>query len=874
MRRLFRLPFRAFAHITRDLDEEVAFHLERRVEDLVAAGMPPDAARAEALQRFGDVEDLRAFCRAVERPGVVRSRVTAWLSDLGQDLRFAGRQFVRSPGFSLLVVATIGLGIGATTTIYCAVHDLLMKPLPYRDADRLVAVDELVFHGQASISPSRDVVDAWRAGGHSLEGIVEYTSAQWTLSGAGEPELVSGKGLAPNLLPFLGVRPLLGRAFTTEDARSGAPAVVMIGEALWRRRFGASSSPLGRTMTIDGRPYIVIGVMPRDFGLALFYDLDQPQVFLPLPSGTGADRVAALGRLRRGVTVDQAARELGALAASDPSMGPNAPGANLVAVRDAFQGWYRSTLTLLLGAVGLVLLIACANVTNLLLMRAWSRQREFGIRTAIGAGRGRLVRQLLTESVLLGLGGGGLGVLLAWRGVPLVAVLHPRIPTMTALAQIRLDPHVLAFALGLACCTGMLFGLAPAWFATEHQMGESLKDTARSTAGRPSSRHLRHGLVVGEVAVSMVLLIAAGLLVRSLATRATADEGLYPAGLLSVELELPADRLPSPAVRAQLLARIVERARVMPGVQAVSGALMSPWTGSALMATLAVQGQPPERGAKFHMLAFNNVTPDYFRAAEIAFLAGRVFSADSSDHEAVVSRAFARQYLPAGAWLGARFRFGDRVPWWTVVGVVADPRLPGEEGAPPQPAVYQPLAGTGTHATILARSESPAALLPFLTRSIVRMEPAIHVLRARTVRMALADLRAEPRFLLTLLGAFAGIALLLATVGLYGVVAYAVRQRTHEIGVRVALGAGTADVLHMVLRHGLALALVGVVLGLAGAAAATRVIRSQLYGVGPGDPATFAVVGALLTLVALVASYSPARAALRISPVEALRAGG
>ncbi|MGA2382782.1 MAG: ABC transporter permease [Gemmatimonadales bacterium] len=875
VRSLFRLPFRTLARIGRDVDDEVAFHLDKRAEELTAAGRSPEEARAEALRRFGDVDDLRAFCRTLERPAVVRSRVREWLTDLGQDLRFAGRQVRRLPGFALVAVVTLALGIGATTTIYCAVHDILLKPLPYRDADRLVAVEELAISGQASMMPTRDVVDAWRSGARSLEGIVEFTRAQWMLSVAGEPELVGGVALEPTLLPFLGVRPLLGRPFTSDDARLGSPPVALVGEAVWRRRFGASRGALGRDITLDGHPYTVIGVMPRDFGIALFYFSDLPQVFVPLLPEAGTARVAALGRLRTGVSAEQAARELGTIPADDPTLrGPHSVAANVVMVRDEFEQWYRHTLTLLMAAAGLVLLIACANVGNLQLVRGWSRQREFGIRTAIGAGRGRLMRQVLTESVVIGLAGGGLGAFLAWRAVPLLAALRPRTIQMVALTEVRVDPGVLGFTLGVTILTGLLIGLAPALLATERQVSESLRGSAHAASGRPATRRVRAALVVTEIGISTVLLVCAGLLVRSLVAQARADEGLYPTGLLSVDLTLPALRLPSPAARLQVLQRAVDRVRGIPGIQAASSAMFPPWGIGIILKELNVEGRSLGPGPKPGMMEINLVAPEYFRTVEIPLLTGRAFSEDTSAHETVVGEAFARQYLPAGRALGARIRFGNAGPWLTVVGVVADPRLPGEAGAPPRPIVYQPFAGTGTRGTILARGEDPVALLPFVARAITMIDPAIHVVQARTVHMVLAERRASPRFLMTLLASFAGLALVLAAVGLYGVVAFSVRQRTHEIGVRVALGASAEDVLAMVVRHALGLALLGIAIGLAGAAAATRLIRSWLYGVGPLDAATFVAVAGILALVALAATYVPARAALRVDPVEALRADG
>ncbi len=852
-----------------ELDEEIQGHLAMARADHEAAGESPTEAGYAARREFGNATLVKEVTRSMWRG--------SWLEDVGQDLRFAWRQMRRAPGYSAIAVVTLALGIGATTTIYCAVHDLLLKPLPYRDAERLVTLDEEAYHGRVWLSPTRGIVNAWRAGNRSLEGLVTWSGGEWTLSdeGGGAPELADGAALEPGVLPFLGVAPALGRAFTAEDALPGSAPVALIADGLWRRRFGASRAVLGRQINLDGRSVTVIGVLPRGFGVALFLGLLPNEVFVPLIPGSTSERVGALGRLRRGVTPEQAARDLSGISVSDGSM--QVSGAHVVPEDADFRTWFRSILVLLSCAVALVLLIACANVANLLLARALSRQREFGVRTAIGAGRGRLIRQLLTESVLLGVVGGALGALLAWGAIPLVAALRPPTPTMAALRDVRLDPSVLAVTLLIAVGTGLLFGLAPAFLATGRSVGEALKDAARATSAGAVARRVRGALVAAETAISTVLLIAAGLLLRSLVAQARSDESLYPPGLLAVQVSLSADRVPLPAVRAERLAEIVERVRGAPGAQAVSASLMPPWEGGVILDEVSVEGRTGSAGATRAMIGFNRVAPDFFNTVEIPLLAGRVFSGDTSQHEAIVGRAFAREYLGPGNGLGARIRFGKNGPWMTVMGVVADPRLPGEAHAPPRPTVYEPFASMvagrgGTTETIVARAANPAALLPFVTRAAFQVDPGIHVLSARTMRSALAAKRAEPRFVMTLLLTFAVLALGLAAVGLYGVVAFSVRQRTHEIGVRAALGAGGRDVLRLVMRQSVGVALVGIVVGVGGGLAATRLIRNRLYLIGPGDPATFVAVGALLVIVALVASYLPARAALRVDPVEALRA--
>jgi predicted permease len=591
--------------------------------------------------------------------------------------------------------------------------------------------------------------------------------------------------------------------------------------------------------------------------------------------------VEAVGRLRPGVTTAAASGELSAIAVAEAGAESGAaPGATVRPMRAYATEKYGTMLKLLFGAVGLVLLIACANVANLLLVRAWTRQREFGIRTAAGAGRGRLARQLLTESLVLSLAGGALGAVVAWRAISLVIALKP--PMMGFLEEVRIDPAALAFTVGLALLTGVAFGLAPALFAARRGVGDSLREAPLGPSGQAAGRRFRGALIVAEVALSAVLLVAAGLLVRSLVARVRADEVRFPHGLTSVAVELPLARYPSAAARQAAFDLIMDRVRGLPGVEAASLAQGNPWERGIMMAPLEIEGSPSAAEEKPQVLGYDRVQPDYFRAVGAPLLAGRVFGGDAGENAVVVSRAFSRRFFPSGSAVGARLRLGRTSPWKTVVGVVGDIPLPGPTGSAVPQVLYEPLspgalpsgAPSVAPVTIVTRAASAAAILPLITKSVLALDSAIHIRDTYTATAALTQARAEPRFATTLLSAFAALALVLAAVGLYGVVAYAVRQRTHEIGVRVALGASAENILGLVLRHGLGLAFGGIAIGLAGAAAVTRLLRSQLYGIQQLDPTTFAAVAVILGLVALLASYLPARAALRVDPVEALRADG
>ena len=876
VRRIFRLPRCGAADLAREVDDEIRFHLEMRADELCAAGLDPAAARAEALRRFGDAADvaeLRELYRRTEAPRVRRQRASDWLAGVALDLRLALRQFRATPAFTAVAVLTIALGIGANTAIFSAVRQLLLAPLPYRDGERLVFLQLSASNGQVRIMPTAALVEAWRARVRSLEGIATYRTIEPTLTGGdggATPEPLQGAAIEADLPRFLGTSPMLGRTFTPDEQVRGAPAVVMLGHGLWQRRFGGRRDVLGETVRLDGVPHTVIGVMPRDFGLAVIGDRDARQIFAPLVVSAGTAGVSAVGRLRPGTTPEAASRELAAVAQSEAAPAGEVFGAAAVSVREALAGGYRTSLLLMFAAVGVVLLIACANVANLLLARAWARQREFAIRAALGAGRGRVVRQLLTESLALAVAGGALGVLLAWRGLALIVALRPA--TMGALDDVRLEPAVLAWSLGLAVGTGLLFGLAPAIFATEPALGPSLQESARSVAGSTRSRRARGVLVVGELALSVVLLAGAGLLVRSFVSLLRVDVGYDPHRLTGVLLDMSASRFDAPAARAEMYARLLDQLRSKPGVRAAVLGSDDPTRISLAMGQVEIDGAGLPAAERPSLLGYAAVTPDWFQAVGVPLRAGRSFSGDTTERTVVVSETFARRFFPRRHAVGARVRTSPDDPWSTVVGVAGDVRVPGARQGWDRLKIYEPLRPANPQATLLVRTtDDAAAALPALLTAIATVDPAIRIARAQTIEAALAERRAEPRFLMALLGTFAALAFLLAIVGLYGVIAYSVGQRTREIGVRIALGARPADVARLVLGQAMALTALGVALGAAGAVAATRAMRTMLFDVAPGDPVTLGLVAVAVTAVASLASWLPARRATRIDPVAALR---
>lgn len=885
VRRAFRLPWRGRTQTGRDIDEEVGFHLEMRIADLCARGLTPDAARAEALRRFGDAEDLRDYCQTIDAPHARRANALAWLQGWTQDARFAIRQLRRTPAFTAIAIFTLALGIGANTAIFSVVDHVLFSPFPYRGGDRIVRLWESSPGEQIFFTPTAATLGVWRARTHTLEQIVGSASGETTLSDGSNPEVLPSASIAADMLPFLGVRPVVGRNFTPGDTVAGAAPVALLGYGVWQRRYGGRGNVLGRIVTLDGKSFVVIGVMPR--GLSLPFDPGERGIWMPLHLTKPDERIPAMGRLRSGSTAADATRELSAITATagnGPHDVKDLGSAKAMTREDLIGDGYRRTLIMLFGAVGLVLLIACANVANLLLVRAGGRQREFAIRSALGAGRGRLVRQVLTESVVLALAGCAAGLLLAWRGLRLIVALSPA--ELSGLAGVRMEPTVLIWSLGISVVTGLIFGLAPALLATEHTIGESLKSATRSASSSAGARRIRGALVIGEIALSVVLLIGAGLLVRSFSALEHVDPGFNPHGLIGVSVEMPAEHFASALSREVAITQVLERVRQIPGVQSVTVASDMPPDGGVAFGNLEIEGRSLASSDQASIIGYAMGGKNYFRVLGIPLREGRTFApagpspavpdstaSHTGPHEVVVNQRFAKRYWPAGGAVGARIRLSDKGDWDTIVGVVGDVQRPGQLGNASTLRMYAPFSASMSQAEFLVRtSGSIGRLVPMLTAAITHAEPFIRVRKAQTGESVLADAVVQPRFAMTLVGTFALLALVLAVVGLYGVITYSVSQRTREIGVRIALGARPHEVVALILKQGFTLAAIGIVIGVAAAAGATRVIRSLLFGVSSGDPLTFIGTGALIALVAALACYIPARRAALIDPVVALRA--
>jgi predicted permease len=795
-----------------------------------------------------------------------------------QDLRFAVRQLRRTPAFTVTAVACLALGIGANTAIFSAVDGVLLSPLPFPEPERLLTV----WGHHASIGRETaslpDFLD-WRRESRSFAGMAARANTQFNLTGAGEPEVVRGALVTANYFRVLGAPIPVGRGFRDEEERSGAARVAILSEGFWRREFGGSADVVGRQITLGGVPYTIVGAGAR--GPSVPQEVD---VWSTFPTDTTLGRrndfLEVLGRLAPGADQRRAQEEMTTIARRLERAYPNSNGGwgvELVGLQERIVGEIRPALLVFMGAVGLVLLIACANVANLMLARVAARDREVTIRAALGASRRRLVRQLLTESVVLSLAGGALGLGLAVWGVRALQALEPG--TIPRLDEIGVNGTALAFALGLSLATGMLFGVAPAVHLMRYDLRDGLAEGGRGMAGHHSAGRTRSLLVLAEVALACVLLVGAALLLTSFIRLQQVDPGFRPEGILTARVTLPRARYDDPARQAAFADALLERVRSLPGVTSAAIASDAPLGDGPPYWSFAVAGVEQPAPDVVQDAVIFRTTADYFRTFAIPLLRGRLYDAsDRGDAApvALVSEALARRYWPDRSPLGARITLGDPTDtssvWMTVVGVVGDVRQEGPAAAA-YPQLYLPLAQASSRSLLIALRTpgDPPALAPAVKRAVSGLDASLALGRVATMDERVAGVLARPRVNALLLAGFAATALVLAALGIYGVIAYSVVRRTRELGIRMALGARAADVLRLVLRQGMAPVLAGLALGLGGAAAASRVLRGLLYGVGGTDPMTYAGVATFLAAVALLASYLPARRAATADPVVALR---
>jgi putative ABC transport system permease protein len=790
-----------------------------------------------------------------------------------QDLRFGARMLLKQPGFTAIAALTLALGIGANTAIFTLVNSILLRPLPFKDPESLVMVWRANAERTAKDIPSSaPLFIDWRERNQVFERMTAFIDGRFNLAGAGEAELVRGANVSADFFETLGAPPLLGRGFLPGEDQPGAEPVVVLSHGLWQQRYAAAPEIVGQKVTINAQPYTVAGVMPPGF--------DYPgdiKLWTTLRLDPQGNRHAyflnVLARLKPGVTREQAHAGMDGVAAQLAAQygQTTRDHFDLRPLREQMTGRLRRPLLVLFGAVGFVLLIACANVANLLLARASSRERELAVRTALGAGRGRLLRQMLTESLLLAVIGGAAGALLAvWSLGWLTSI---RALKMARLNEVALDGRALGFTFCVTLLTGVIFGLLPALQYSLRRPNELLK--GGSAAARPASRRLRGGLVVVEVALSLSLLIGAGLLIKSFARLLAVDPGFNPEGVLTLNLNLPPARYAQPEQRVAFIQQITERLRALPGAQAAATAAYSPLSDIYNNRIFIIEGRPETPKGLF--AGQIPVGPDYFRTLEIPLLRGRAFTAYDNAQAAgvvIVNQSFARRNFPNEEVVGKRIHLGTRRPpvWFEIVGLVGDVRQLELE-TEPRPLVYVPhqQSAWSVISLMARRTGDPQPVAAGLKQAVYSVDKELGIAGLTTFDAVLADSLAERRVLMFLLSVFAGLALLLAAIGIYGVIAYSVSQRTREIGLRMALGARPRDALRLVIGEGMTLTLTGIALGLAAALALTRWMKSLLFSVEPTDPMTYAGVALLLALVALLACVIPARRAARVDPMTALR---
>jgi putative ABC transport system permease protein len=801
-----------------------------------------------------------------------------------QDLRHGLRTLKKWPGYAAVAILTLGLGVGANTALFTVVNSVLLRPLTFPDPSRLVLIEERSQY--PTFSTSYENYKDWRDQSHSFESMQAFCPASLTLNGVGEPEQLIGRYITSGFFPLLGVRPAAGRDFLPEEDRPDGAPVAIISYGLWQRRFGGSKDWIGKTITLDSKPYALIGVAPQNFQFLRSTDVFLP--FEPWAKTLPDDRnwhpgVFPIGRLKPGVSLEQARAEMKGIAQRLEKQYPiynTGTSADVIRLQDRIVHDVRPALLVLLCAVGFILLIACANVASLLLARTASRTSEIAIRTALGASRGRIIRQFLTESLLIALLGGASGLLIASASLP--PLLRLSANAVPGVSGIRIDHWVLAFTLGASLLAGVLYGLAPAFGTSRIDLRESLNDGTRGSTAGMASHRLRSFFVVAEVALATILLVGAGLLLRSFERMQSAAAGFSPDHLLVADIPLSPNAYAQPHQRFEFFDRLLEHVRSIPGVRSVGAASFLPMSGNGGLLNFNIYGRPPKSPHEFVAAGFRTVTPSYLETLNVPLISGRMI-AQTDDEKApavvVVNESFSKQFFGSASPLGARMQIGampDKdVPWMEIVGVVGDVRR--GFGFDPQAEMYLPykqsdaLLPIFTLSIVLRTGVDPKAESSALRDALMDIDKNAPLVRVRTMEDNIAATASQPRFRTWLLGLFALLALLLSTIGIYAVISYAVTQRIQEIGIRMALGAKPAQIFRIITGQSLRLVLFGLTLGFMGALGLTRAIGSFLYELTAIDPATYVAVAALLVAVGILASYLPARRAASVDPLIALR---
>lgn len=802
------------------------------------------------------------------------------IGTLWQDLRYGARMLMKSPGFTAVAIITLALGIGANTTLFSVVNAVLLRPLPYEGSEQLVRLWQTTAGFSDRTRASALNFSDWREQSQSFEAMAAYNdNTAYNLSGAGEPERVAGAPVSASLFSILRVRPVIGREFLAEEDQPGGNKVVILSHGFWQQHFGGESAVLGKTILLNGAPRTIVGVMPRGFGFP------KPETALWVPAamdskdmGRGNYFLNVIARLKPGVTSAQAQADLDKIAARLEKLYPVTNTDSrviLVPEHEEVTGKIRPMLLVLLGAVGFVLMIACANVANLLLARAAARQKEIAIRAALGASRFRIVRQLLIESLLLSTFGGALGLLAATFGLKALIAASPA--DLPRIAEISLDNHVLVFTIVVSMLTGILFGLAPALQVSKPNLNETLKESGRhSTTG---TGLLRSGFVVVQVALSLILLIGAGLIIRSFWRLLGTSPGFTHEKVLTAKLSLPFAKYPQPSQSANFFQQVIQRVETLPGVQSVGATSALPLSGMNNSRYFYINGRPHAGARDYTLAAYRVVSKGYFRTMGIPLLKGRDLSerdAGETEPVVIINEALARRFFPDEDPLGKQMKMGEGPdspnPWMTIVGVIGDVkhRAMDEEA---RPELYRPFIQTPEWemAVTIRTAQKSESLIAAIRREVMAIDSDQPLANVSTMEQLMDKSVARRRFNMSLLAMFGTLAMLLAAIGLYGVMSYTVAQNTREIGIRMALGAQSTDVLRLIVGQGMALTLIGVAIGIAGAFGLTRLMKNLLYDVTATDPMTFAAVSTLLTIIALFACWLPARKATKTDPIVALR---
>ncbi len=863
----FRSLFRK-SRVEKELTEELRFHLERLTEEKVAQGMSREEARYAALRELGGVEQIKEECRDMRRVNYVEN--------FFQDVRYGLRMLAKSPGFTAVAVLTLALGIGANTAIFSVVNGVLLRPLPYRNSGRLVMVfGSNPAWGQDRIPLCTADFEDWKASNHAFDqptvfgrNLYDYTSGQ-------EPQQIIGAGVSPGFLSALGVDPALGRNFLPEEEEPGGRLAVIVSHDFWVHNLGRSADAIGRNITLNDQSYIVVGVMPGSFQ----FPAESVKLWEPLrlepPTRRGPYFLRGLARLRPGVSLQQARADMAAVnqrIREETHAKDTGGGFNVLPLRTYLMGNVQPVLLVLMAAVGFVLLIAVANVANLMLVKAIGRQREIAVRAALGAGRLRVIRQLLTEGLVLTALGAGLGLLLAYGSVNLLVAMSPA--DVPRLDEVSIDGRVLGFTLLVSILSTLFFAFAPALRVFRFNLNDALKEGGGRGAALGHGR-FRGALVVTEVGLTLILLIGATLMSTSFIRLQQVDPGFDPHNLLTAEISMPDFRYSDPERVSGFYHQLLERIQALAGVQSAAVASGLPPDLMQLQDTFIIEGRPTPPNQTDPLADFLFVSGDYFRTLGVPLLQGRTFSdADRQGAPLVViiNQSLARRFFPNENPVGRRLKQNRDNPWMEVVGVVGDVRYSGL-GALAFPALYVPYLQHGWPGAYLVvrATRDPLALAPTVRKAVWSLDKELPVTEMKTAEQRMHESVAEPRFRTLLIGAFAFLALSLATVGIYGVISYSTTQRTREVGIRVALGAARLDIMRLVLGQALLLSLAGIAAGLIGAFALTRYLAGMLYSVHPTDPLVFAGVSVLLVGMSLLASLIPAHRATKVDPMVALR---